>query len=284
MQMSGNSNKQAVTTCPSAGFALITGKSDFMRWGRRYDGEAHVVAGFRAQTWSPDGVRLKEEDKQGQTVMVVPLLGAMTKYGTWWSYGTSEIAAALREAAVDGNVVAVVLDIDSGGGYVNSIAPLVQAVREVRAAGKPVLAHADACYSAAYWVASQCDALFLDNPLSGCGSIGAFCELFDDREDRQTGFRWIAVYPPESKDKNLAEREALDGRTETMEKELASLVDMFRAAVLEGRPGLKKDTPGLLTGAEFRTSEALAAGLCDGMMSLADTVQAAAVRAEFGVK
>ena len=145
-------------------------------------------------------------------------------------------------------------------------------------------AHADACYSAAYWVASQCDALFLDNPLSGCGSIGAFCEIFDDRENRQTGFRWIAVYPPESKDKNLAEREALDGRTETMEKELASLVDMFRSAVLDGRPGLKKDTPGLLTGAEFRTSEALAAGLCDGMMSLADTVQAAAVRAEFGTR
>ena len=253
-----------------------------MEWDRRFDGEARVLGGFRAQSWSPDGVRMKGGDTSGQTVMVAPLLGAMTKYGTWWSYGTSEIAAEIWKAAEDGNVIAVVLDIDSGGGYVNSIAPLVEAIKAVRAAGKPVLAHADACYSAAYWVASQCDALFLDNPLSGCGSIGAFCELLDDRENKLYGYRWISVYPQDSKDKNLAEREALDGNTEPMEQELSAFVTMFREAVLSGRPGLKKDTPGLLTGAEFRTAEAISAGLCDGMLNLRDTVQAAAVRAEFG--
>ena len=253
-----------------------------MEWDRRFDGEARVLGGFRAQSWSPDGVRMKGGDTPGQTVMVAPLLGTMSKYGSWWSYGTSEIAAEIWKAAEDGNVIAVVLDSDSGGGYVNSIAPLVEAIKAVRAAGKPVLAHADACYSAAYWVASQCDALFLDNPLSGCGSIGAFCELLDDRENKLYGYRWISVYPQDSKDKNLAEREALDGNTEPMEQELSALVTMFREAVLSGRPGLKKDTPGLLTGAEFRTAEAISAGLCDGMLNLRDTVQAAAVRAEFG--
>lgn len=239
---------------------------------------------FRAEAWFPDGTRAEDRDEDSQIVAVIPLKGPMTKYGSWYRYGTEEIAAEIRKAAADGNVIAAVLDIDSGGGYTNSIAPLVEAVRSVRAAGKPVLAHADACYSAAYWVASQCDALFLDNPLSGCGSIGVYAELLDDREDKLFGFRWISVYPPESKDKNLAEREAMDGRTEAMERELSALAGMFRDAVLTGRPGLKRDVPGLLTGADFRAAEALAAGMCDGIMNLRDTVEAAAVRAEFGRK
>lgn len=281
--MPENSNEQTII-CPSAGVGTIAGAPGFPQFGRNFDGEAGIIAGFRAQSWSPEGKRMTHMDESSPVVMVVPLRGTMSKYGTWWNYGTNDIAAELLKAASDGNVIGAVLDIDSGGGYINSIAPLVRAIKEVRDSGKPMLAHADACYSAAYWVASQCDALFLDNPLSECGSIGVFCELFDDRENKQTGFRWISVYPEESRDKNLAEREALDGSTETMERELGALAGMFRDAVLSGRPGLKKETPGLLTGAAFRTEEAVAAGLCDGMMSLADTVQAVAVRAEFGTR
>lgn len=283
--MLDSANEQALTVCPSAGRGFVTGRSDLSRWGDPFDGKDMLASRFRARSWSPDGSRLiKDDDPDSKTVMVVPLIGHMSKYGSWFSYGTTEIAAHLRAAASDGKVIAVVLDIDSGGGYTNAVPPLVDAIDAVRAAGKPVVAHADACYSAAYWVASQCDALFLDNPLSGCGSIGVFAELLDDRENKLYGHRYISVYPPESKDKNLAVREALDGKPEAMEKELSVLVNLFRAAVLAGRPGLKKDTPGLLTGAEFMAEEALAAGMCDAMMNLRDSIQAAAVRAEFGTE
>lgn len=281
--MLDSANEQAFAACPSVGRGFVTGRSDLTRWGEPFDGKDMLASRFRARSWSPDGSRLiKDGDPDSKTVMVVPLIGHMSKYGSWNSYGTAEIAAQLSAAASDGKVIAVVLDIDSGGGYTNAIPPLVDAIDAVRAAGKPVVAHADACYSAAYWVASQCDALFLDNPLSGCGSIGVFAELFDDRENKLYGHRWISIYPPESKDKNLAVRDALDGKTETMEKELSVLACMFRDAVLKGRPGLKEDTPGLLTGAEFMAEEALAAGMCDGIMNLRGTIEAAAVRAEFG--
>lgn len=242
------------------------------------------AAGFHAQAWMPDGSAQAGKTESSQVVMVIPLKGLMRKYGTWYSYGTMEIAEFLRKAASDSNVLGVVLDIDSQGGYINSISPLTEAIEAVRAAGKPIVAHADACYSAAYWVASQCDAIFLDNQLSGCGSIGAYCELYDDREDKLFGTRRISVYAPESKDKNLAVREALDGKTETMEKELSDLVGLFREAVMKGRPALKEDSPGVMSGGDFLAAEALAAGLCDGMMNLAETIQAVSVRAEFGNK
>lgn len=283
--MQDNANEQAFLIHSPIRRAIATGRPDFMRLGGLLDGKDALADRFRARSWSPDGSRLiKDGDPDSKTVMVVPLIGHMSKYGSWYSYGTAETAAQLSTAASDGKVVAVVLDIDSGGGYTNAIPPLTEAIDTVRTAGKPVVAHADACYSAAYWVASQCDALFLDNPLSGCGSIGVFAELLDDRENKLYGHRYISVYPPESKDKNLAVREALDGKPEAMEKELSALVNLFRAAVLAGRPGLKKDTPGLLTGAEFMAEEALAAGMCDGIMNLRCAIEAAAVRAEFGTK
>lgn len=242
--------------------------------------DSRPAGAFRAQSWNPYGFSNTDEESS-KVVSVVPLIGRMSKYGTWYSYGATEIAGSLMEAAADGNVIGVVLDIDSAGGYVNAIAPLVEAINAVREAGKPIVAHADDCYSAAYWVASQCDAVFLDNPLSGCGSIGAFMELFDDREDKLTGFRYITIYAPESKDKNLAERNALDGKPEVMEKELSALVRMFQDAVKLHRPALKADTPGVMSGARFLTAEAIAAGLCDGMMTLRETVEAVAVRSEF---
>ena len=211
-----------------------------------------------------------------KTVAVIPLHGAMTKYDTCSSYGTSYIGRRMVEAAGREDVAAVVLDIDSGGGACNSVAPLVEAVCAVRGMGKPVLAHCDSVLSAAYWVASQCDAVYMDNPLSRAGSIGAYARIVDDRaQDPQTGWKIIEIYPPESSDKNRAYREAIDGETSAMERELSELVGVFRDAVVSARPQVKVDAPGVLTGADFFAGDAVAAGLADGVKTLREVVEIA---------
>lgn len=213
-------------------------------------------------------------------VVIVPLVGQMTKYDTCETYGTDGIAAKMLKYASDERTVGVVLDIDSGGGAASAVPPLIEAIAQVRAAGKPVIAHCDSCYSAAYWVASQCDAVFLDNEISsGAGSIGAFAQILDDREDKQTGFKVITVYAPQSSDKNIAYREALDGKPARMQKELSDLVKVFHSSVRAGRPRLKEDAPGVMTGATFMAKEAVKVGLADGMATLEECVQNAFIRA-----
>lgn len=228
-----------------------------------------------------DSVRSSAEDEQARRVMVIPIHGGMTKYDTCENYGTSQIAERIQRYLSDPSVVGFVLDIDSPGGASNSVYPLVYAIRKIQAAGKPVIAHCDACYSAAYWVASQCDAVFADNDISGFGSIGAYAQILDDREDKQTGFKVITIYPPESSDKNIAYREALEGKPEKMQQLLSKLVKSFHASVKAGRPSLKADAEGVLTGAEFQADEAVAIGLADGMATLEECVQNVFVRAEF---
>lgn len=237
-----------------------------------------------AYRMSADGesVQSSEEEAQDRRVIIIPIHGAMTKYETCENYGTSQLAARIERHLSNPSVAGFVLDIDSPGGSANAIAPLVQAIAKIRAAGKPVIAHCDACYSAAYWVASQCDAVFADNDTSsGFGSIGAYAAFLDDREDKQTGFKVVTVYAPESTEKNAAYRDALDGKPQKMEKILSKLVQHFFAAVKSGRPALKADTEGVFTGADFDASEAISLGLADGMATLDECVQNVFVRAEF---
>ena len=228
-----------------------------------------------------DSVQISGEEEQARRVMVVPVHGGMTKYDTCESYGTSRIAARIQKHLSDPSVVGFVIDIDSPGGASNAVYPLVEAIRKIKAAGKPVIAHCDSCYSAAYWVASQCDAVFADNELSGFGSIGAYAQFLDDREDKQTGFKVVTVYAPESKDKNIAYREALDGKPEKMQALLSKLVLSFHAAVKAGRPTLKADADGVLSGADFQAGDAVAVGLADGMSTLDQCIENVFVRSEF---
>lgn len=212
-------------------------------------------------------------------VLVVPIVGTMTKSDNCYGTSTLEVASILDYYRQDANVVGFVLDIDSPGGAVNSVMPLVEAIRKIQAEGKPIIAHCDLVASAAYWIASQTDAVFMDNILSSAGSIGACAKLVDDRVNAQTGERHLTIYAPQSTDKNRAVREALDGKTETLESELSEIVKVFQDAVKSGRKGLKADAPGVLSGAMFTTQSAIETGLADGQADLDDCIQNVYVRA-----
>ncbi len=211
-----------------------------------------------------------------KTVAVIPLHGSLTKYDTCSTYGTSYFAEHLKKLASRDDVVAVVLDIDSGGGACNAVAPMVEAIKAVKSSGKPVLAHCDFCASAAYWIASYCDFLYMDNSLSEVGSIGALVRLVDDRgPDPSTGYRIIEVYARESTEKNKAYRDALDGDYKAMEEHLSVLVGHFQKSVRENRPAIDTSAHGVMSGACFYPDEAIRLGMADGIQSLASVIEIA---------
>lgn len=220
-------------------------------------------------------------ESSDKKVVVIPMHGALTKYWSCSTVGTLDLASDLLDYASDDNVVGFILDIDSPGGAANAIAPMLQAIKEIQKLGKPIIAHCDFCASAALWIASQCDAVMLDNRLSEIGSIGAYASILDNRENLQTGEKIITVYADESEDKNKAVREALEGKYETLKAELSDLVAEFRAAVKSARPNLQTDAEGVMTGAMFRCDQGVKIGLADGMMTLKECVENVFIRAEF---
>ena len=89
----------------------------------------------------------------------------------------------------------------------------------------------------------------------------------------------ITVYAEESPDKNREYREALSGNIKPAQQSLSPIVAEFQKAVSIGRPNLKKNTPGILSGAMFNAHEATDAGLINGMSSLEDCIQNVFIRA-----
>lgn len=90
-----------------------------------------------------------------------------------------EIAIALEAARDRSDVQAVFLDVDSPGGTVNGIPELAALVASVSKA-KYTYAFTDGqMCSAAYWLASQADAIFA-TPSARVGSIGVLLPMLDD--------------------------------------------------------------------------------------------------------
>lgn len=199
---------------------------------------------------------------------IIPLHGTMLKYGTYCSYGTTELADLLRQAADTPNIMSVLLDIDSGGGSVDAIAPLIDAITYTKANGKPVVAHCDLCASAAYYVACHCDEIIASNAISSeFGSIGVMMSFADySKYYEVNGVKQHTIYSNLSTYKNAPFEAAKAGDyTRIKEEELDPLARSFQEAVKANRPNLKIDTEGILQGKMFYAEEACLVGLADSI-------------------
>lgn len=202
------------------------------------------------------------------SVAVIALRGDMLKEGTMCSYGTEEIAAVIREAAASPKIIGIRLDIDSGGGAVDAIAPMLDAIRFCQDQGKPVVASCDLCASAAYYVACHCDEIIANNSISAeFGSIGVMIQFPDyAKYYEQKGIKVHTVYSDLSSYKNAPFEAALKGDYKSIREEtLNPLARQFQQAVRNRRRNLDEKVDGILNGRMFFAADAKKHGLIDAI-------------------
>ena len=210
------------------------------------------------------------------SVAVIRLRGDMMKEGTMCSYGTEEIAAVIREAAASRNIVGIRLDIDSGGGAIDAIPPMLQAIAYSQGQGKPVVACCDLCASAAYYVATQCDRIVADNSLSAeFGSIGVMIRFPDyAKYYEQQGIKIHTIYSNLSEWKNAPFEAARRGDYASIKAEqLDPLARKFQEAVKARRQQLDLEVDGILSGRMFFAADALKYGLIDQVGTASDATE-----------
>lgn len=259
---------------------------------RRIDAQAvlidkfleHDIEGFSGKKLSdttPIGrafIALRHASDQGATasgdfskapegsVAVIPLKGDMMKEGTMCSYGTEELAAVVREAADAKNIIGIRLDIDSGGGAVDAIPPMLDAIAYCQSKDKPVVAACDLCASAAYYVASHCNSIVAVNDISAeFGSIGVMMQFPDyAKYYEQKGIKIHTIYSDLSDYKNAPFEAARKGDYKSIKEEMLNpLARQFQEAVKSHRKDLKQDIDGILNGRVFYARQALEYGLID---------------------
>lgn len=97
--------------------------------------------------------------------------GSRTPFGSS-NAGGDTIAAALREAAHDDSVSAIVLRVDSPGGSVTASETIWREVTKARERGKPVVASMGAVAASGGYYVSMCADAIVANPGTITGSIG----------------------------------------------------------------------------------------------------------------
>ncbi|GAA5148088.1 hypothetical protein GCM10023213_43700 [Prosthecobacter algae] len=93
----------------------------------------------------------------------------------------NQVAEAIQEAVAQDAVKSILLDIDSPGGTVNGTPELAQAVADAAKLKSIHAFSAGQMCSAAYWIASQCDAVYA-TPSARVGSIGVMLPFIDSAE------------------------------------------------------------------------------------------------------
>ena len=235
------------------------------------------LAGPGARGEGREAARAAAEIRAGEEtqIAVIDIQGTLTKRGSSLSAGGSMIRLrqAVRRAAQDSDVDAIVLRIDSPGGTVSGTADLAKEVARA-SQQKPVVAYVeDLTASAAYWIASQAGKVFANDRTAWIGSIGTYMGLYDySGMAGQEGVKAVVIRSGEFKGAGFPGTEI----TAEQQDYWQTLVDKtqveFSAAVAAGRKLSAAKVAQLADGRVHMAEDARALGLIDGIQTFEETL------------
>ena len=145
---------------------------------------------------------------------------------------TGELIKAVQEAAARPDIEAIFLDMDSPGGSVNGTPELAQAVAEASKAKYVYAFSAGQMCSAAYWVASQADAIYA-TPSARIGSIGVILPVVDSSAAfEQAGLKVEVFAAGKFKSAGTPGTSLTDDQREWLQSEVEVTAADFRSAVV----------------------------------------------------
>jgi len=216
-------------------------------------------------------------------VAVIPVDGVLAKRMnllTAISGGTSmqTLAEDFQDALDDPLVTSIILRVDSPGGTVDGTQELTNLIYNARGQ-KPIVALADGTMaSAAYWIASAADQIFVSSDTAMVGSIGVVSTHTDvSGSEAQRGVKTTEIAA--GKYKRIASSYAPltpEGR-QSIQDQVDYTYSIFVNDVARNR-GVTAETviENMADGRVFLGQQAVDAGLVDGVATLTELIQRAA--------
>lgn len=249
---------------------------------QRTDLAAHV-----ASAESPKLVAARDDFQSvkvagGQQIAIIPLAGTLMKSVGSMSAGTSTVMTRrmLRKAVADPEVSAILIQVDSPGGTVSGTADLAADV-QAAAKQKPVWAFIeDMGASAAYWIASQADKVFANNPTALVGSIGTLAVVYDySAAAEKEGIKALVFGTGPLKGAGAPGAPVTDEQQAYFRNLVEDSQTSFDAAVRRARGLTEKQLADARTGGVFGAAEAVNRKLIDGVQSFDKTLSDLAAEA-----
>lgn len=221
------------------------------------------------------GKPLDNETKRYQVIndtAIIPIQGVIAKKMNLFTQTSGGVSAQLtgndiKEALADDSIKSIVLDIDSPGGTVDGtqeLADIVFAGREK----KPIVAYSDGTVaSAAYWIGSAADRMYISGDTNDIGAIGVVAGHVDYSEfEKKVGVKTTEIYA--GKYKRIAsqyKKLSKEGK-QSIQDQVDYLYSVFVDQVAKHR-GVSSDIvlKDMADGRIFIGQQAITAGLVDGV-------------------
>lgn len=209
-----------------------------------------------------------ERDAAG--VATIELRGRMQKQYASLGQSASTVALrrAIRAAADDPEVGAILLIADSPGGTVAGTAELAADVAAATAKKDVFGLAEDMAASACYWVLAQCTRV-LTQQAAMVGSIGTYGVVYDESAAAaQQGVKVHVVRAGAQKGAGIPGTEVTTEQLLAFQQEIDSLNELFVAGIAQGRQMSLDDARKLATGQVWIGQQAVDAGLADEVASI----------------
>lgn len=231
------------------------------------------------------GIDFGTEERPYQVVdgvALIPVTGVLSRRLSFfaWIFGgrsTVDIGDAVQHAVNDAEVRAILLDVDSPGGTVSGTQELAQIVFDAREAKNVVAYTGGTMASAAYWIASAANRIYISGGTNIVGSIGVLTTHVDRSQmlsdaglqvTEFTGGRWKdkpSAFRPLDEDDRAHVQYTVDALYTAFVEDVARNRGATPAQVLEN----------MAEGRLFVGRDAIEAGLVDDVMSWSDVIAAA---------
>jgi len=182
---------------------------------------------------------------------------------------------ALRKAAKDDHIKAVLIRMNTPGGTVSTSQEINDAVLAVKAAGKPIyVSMSDLSASGGYYVACASDRIFAE-PGTITGSIGVIMNLMNFKTlGDKVGITAQVVKSGPFKDIASPYRAMTDEEKNILQAIIADTYDQFVTAVAKGRRMKVEDVKRLADGRIYSGRQAKTNGLIDQLGGYDDALEA----------
>lgn len=180
---------------------------------------------------------------------------------------------AVRNAASNPDVTAIVLRIDSPGGTVAGTADLGAEIAAAKRR-KPVYAFVeDLAASAAYWLASQATKVYANTETALVGSVGTYFAVYDlSRMAENEGIEAVVIRTSPLKGAGFPGEKVTDEQRAVWQELVDGSQKQFTAAVRSGRSMNEAQVAAVAVGRVWQASEALKLKLIDGVKSFDDVL------------
>lgn len=198
-----------------------------------------------------------------------------TLYGDLMTYGdpfmvtdSSALVRAIERDAKDENIIAVVLDVDSGGGLPVAGEEIAIALERLEKPNVAVIRSLGA--SAAYWAAAGSDHIIASRS-SDVGSIGVMVTFVDESEkNKQDGVAYSEFSSGEFKTMGTPNRPVTEKEEALVKRDIDEIHEQFMQYIASARKLTTEEVRTMSDGSTMTGARAKDAGLVDELGSFAE--------------